>query len=57
MVACVNLDGNEIARGLSNYSFQDVTKIMQKSSEEIKDILGYVNGKYLIHCDNLVLLS
>lgn len=57
MVACVNLDGNEIARGLSNYSLQDVTKIMQKSSEEIKDILGYVNGKYLIHCDNLVLLS
>lgn len=57
MVACVNLDGNEIARGLSNYSFQDVTKIMQKSSEEIKEILGYVDGKYLIHCDNLVLLS
>lgn len=57
MVACVNLDGSEIARGLSNYSLQDVAKIMQKSSEEIKDILGYVDGNYLIHCDNLVLLS
>lgn len=55
MVACINRQGHEIARGLINYSSSEVLKIKGRSSKEINDILGYTNGEFLIHCDNLVL--
>ncbi len=56
VVACVDANGKEIARGLINYSADETRKILRKPSSEIEKILGYVDELELIHRDNLVLL-
>lgn len=56
LVSCVNVDGNEIARGLTNYSSLEAQKIMHKPTTEIEELLGYIAEPELIHRDNLVLL-
>ncbi len=56
VVACVDPQGREIARGLVNYSSQEARKIARRASGEIESILGYVDEPELIHRDNLVLL-
>ena len=56
IVGCVSADGEEIARGLVNYSAAEARKIMGRSSQEIESILGFVDEPELIHRDNLVLL-
>lgn len=47
--------GNEIARGLVNYSSDELQKIRGCHSREISTILGYVGVETVIHRDNLVL--
>ena len=56
VVSCVDVNGNEIARGLVNYGSADAQKIVGKSSDQIKSILGYIDDVELIHRDNLVLV-
>ena len=56
VVACLDTNGKEIARGLINYSADETRKILRKPSSEIETILGYVDELELIHRDNLVLL-
>lgn len=56
VVACVNSDGVELARGIVNYNSQEVSRIKRKPSHEIETILGYVEESELIHRDNMVLL-
>ena len=56
LLSCVDLAGNEIARGLSNYNAGDSELIMGKASTEIRSILPYALDDELIHRDNLVLL-
>ena len=56
VVACCDMQGKEIARGLVNYSANEVQRIMRKPSAQIESILGYVEESELIHRDNLVLL-
>jgi glutamate 5-kinase len=56
VVACLDPEGNEIARGLANYGAQESRRIAGKPSNEIEAILGYVDEPELIHVDNLVLL-
>jgi glutamate 5-kinase len=56
VVACVDPEGREVARGLVNYSAEESRRIARKSSTEIEAILGYVDEPELIHRDNLVLL-
>ncbi len=55
MVACQDEAGNEVARGLVNYSAVDTKKIMGQSSQQIEGLLGYVDEPELIHRDNLIL--
>jgi len=55
VVACVDQQGREIARGLINYSAQESRKIQGQPSEKIEALLGYVDEAELIHRDNLVL--
>lgn len=55
MVACLNSEGKEIARGLVNYSIEDTLKILKQPSDRIESILGYVDEPELINRDNLVL--
>jgi glutamate 5-kinase len=55
-VACRSPEGNEIARGLVNYSSSEARRIARRPSGEIESILGYIDEPELIHRDNLVLL-
>ena len=55
LVSCVDDRGNEIARGLANYSAEEAMKIRGQSSDSIIDILGYRDHDEMIHRDNLVL--
>jgi glutamate 5-kinase len=56
LVSCVNEQGLEIARGLINYNYQEVQKIIGKASDQIEVILGFVSDEELIHRDNLLLV-
>ena len=56
-VSCVGPDGQEVARGLSNYSADEVAKIRGAKSREITDRLGYKLYDEVIHRDNLVVLK
>jgi len=49
-------DGNEIARGLVNYSATELNRIFGKQSSEIEAILELAFGDEVIHRNNLVLL-
>ncbi len=56
VVSCTNHDGQEIARGLTNYSADEARKLKGRLSTEIEAVLGYVDEPELIHRDNLVIL-
>jgi glutamate 5-kinase len=56
VVACLDEQGEEIARGLVNYSSAETARILRQPSSEIASILGYVDEAELIHRDNLILL-
>lgn len=55
VVCVVDLRGNEVARGVVNYSHRDVGRIKGCSSKEIEERLGYKYYDEVIHRDNLVL--
>jgi glutamate 5-kinase len=55
VVAVLDADGRELARGLINYSAADARRIARRPSSEIEALLGYVEEPELIHRDNLVL--
>ncbi len=55
LVACLDPDGRELARGLINYSAQQTRRIMRRPSSEIETILGTMEDTELMHRDNLVL--
>lgn len=55
LVACIDQEGVEIARGLVNYSREEAHKLAGKPSTMIESILGYIDEPELIHRDNLVL--
>ncbi len=56
LVICVSSSGEEIARGLINFSANEAEKIIGKSSESFEEILGYCGDSELIHRDNMVVL-
>jgi len=56
VVSCVDPEGHAVARGLVNYAADEARRIMGKNSEQIEQLLGYVDEPELIHRDNLVLL-
>lgn len=55
VIACLDAEGREIARGLTNYSSAETRLIQRKPSGEIETVLGYMLEPELIHRDNLVL--
>jgi glutamate 5-kinase len=57
MVAVVDMQGNQFARGFVNYSAGEIDKIKGKRSSEIESILGHKDFDEVIHRDNLVLQS
>ncbi len=54
-VACLSPDGIEIARGLINYGSSDSRRIARRASQDIEEILGYIDESEIIHRDNLIL--
>ena len=56
LVACINAQGMEIARGLINYNAEETRKILGRASHEIEAVLGYVDEPELIHRDNMALI-
>jgi len=55
LVACLDPEGREVARGLSNYDAEEARKILGARREELSVRLGYPGDAELIHRDNLVL--
>lgn len=49
-------DGVEVARGLVNFSSQDVREIRGRHSKEVAQVLGRAAAGEVIHRDNLVVL-
>ncbi|AFY31189.1 glutamate 5-kinase [Calothrix sp. PCC 7507] len=54
-VQLCDINGNEIARGLVNYSSVELQKIRGCHSREIPTLLGYAGVETVVHRDNLVL--
>jgi len=52
----VNSEGEEVARGLSNYNSSEANIIKGQISKKIPSLLGYGGAEELIHRDNLVVL-
>jgi glutamate 5-kinase len=57
VVACVDAQGQECARGLVNYSSADARRIMRQPSANIAVILGDMSDPELMHRDNLVVMG
>ena len=56
VIAVRAASGEEIARGLANYSAAEARRIARKPSAQIAGLLGYSNEPELIHRTNLVLI-
>ena len=56
-VAIVDGDGVEIARGLTNYSAEELTKIAGERADRIAERLGQCPYTEVVHRDNLALLG
>ena len=57
VVACMDLKGSEIARGLVNYASDECKLIIGKPSKQIPQILGYEDDPELINRENMILSS
>ncbi len=55
-VLILDQNNNQLARGLSSFSSQEINKIKGKQSKEIEKILGYLSKTEIIHKDDMVLL-
>ncbi len=55
VIAIVDAQGVEMARGLTNYASAEARLICRKPSTEFERLLGYVAEPEMVHRDNLVL--
>ncbi|MFZ4674997.1 MAG: glutamate 5-kinase [Nodosilinea sp.] len=56
-VVLCNATGEDIARGIVNYSTEDLKLILGHRSENIPGILGYAGADTVVHRDNLVIAT
>lgn len=56
-VLLCDAEGQEIARGLVNYSDEDLRKICGHRSSDIAKLLGYEGAETIVHRDNMVLIG
>ncbi len=54
-VCLYDASGAEIARGLVNYSSDELQRIQGRQSEDIPQVLGYAGAETVVHRDNLVI--
>lgn len=55
-VSLISPDGKEFARGLVNYSYEEIGRIKGIKSRHIEQILGFCTSDEVIHKDNLAIL-
>jgi glutamate 5-kinase len=56
VVALCDADGSEFARGLTNYSAADASRICGLRTEQIGEVLGTLPYEEVVHRDNLVVI-
>ena len=56
-IKCNDPAENTVARGITNYSSDDLRRIMGKKTSEIEGLLGYKYSDEAIHRDNLVITA
>ena len=56
VVQILNSEGIIIAKGISNYSSEEINVIRGYKSDEIEEILGYKYDDNVVHIDNLTIL-
>jgi len=56
-VGCQDESGRKVAKGIVNYSSEEIDKIKGMKSSEIEAILGYKYDDEVIHRDNMVILE
>ncbi len=56
-VYCLDAKGQRIAKGISNYSSEELNKIKGKKTSEIQNVLGYRYSDEVIHRDNMVTMK
>ena len=56
VVSVLNRAGEEVARGLVNYTDEDLRKIVGKKTSQIEEILGYHPYDEAMHRDNILLV-
>jgi glutamate 5-kinase len=57
IVEITDKNGDVIAKGLVNYSVDDIRKIMGLKSKEIETVLGCMKYEEAVHRDNMVILT
>ena len=56
-VVCLDSEGNQIAKGLVNYSADEIKKIQGLKTAKIEQVLGHKNYDEVIHRDNMAVLK
>lgn len=57
VVDIVDTQGDVIAKGISNYSSEEIKLIMGHNSHDIEDILHYKDYDVVIHANNMVIIG
>ena len=55
LITCLDSDSKELARGISNFSSEELNKIKGLNSKELYKTLGYASEEEAIHRNNLVI--
>ena len=55
VIAILDNQGQEVARGLANYAAAEARLLCRKPSSQMMDLLGYAAEPEMVHRDNLVL--
>jgi glutamate 5-kinase len=57
VISLCDTDGNEFARGLTNYNAADAERILGLRTEQIAEVLGATPYEEVVHRDNLVVIG
>lgn len=57
VVDIVNMEGQKIAKGVTNYSSDEIKLIKGYSSDDIESILHYKDYDEVIHANNMIILG
>lgn len=57
IVHIISPKGQPIAAGISNYSSQEIEKLLGAHSNQIEELLGYSYGHEVVHRDNMTLMK